>query len=192
MVGRPFDLVQVAGGHASSGRASRLCAPCGTCRAMRYAWTINSPGSVISCGHARSERASLWWAPCGTCHTMRELETRLGRGSWGTLARPGSCPDENSVRLGDQYVALVVGSIFRKRNCPGKRRGQTDLPCQYLEFRTATAGSYSRVEPSATGPAASGPRLFENLREHRASLQINTCAALGRVDPRGGAGAVLS
>ena len=119
---------------------------------------------------------------------MRGLETRLGRGSWGTLARPGSCPDENSVRLGDQYVALVVGSIFRKRNCPGKRRGQTDLPCQYLEFRTATAGSYSRVEPSATGPAASGPRLFENLREHRASLQRNTCAALGRVDPRGDAG----
>ena len=128
------------------------------------------------------------WAPCGTCHAMRGLETRLGRGSWGTLARPGSCPDENSVRLGDQYVALVVGSIFRKRNCPGKRRGQTDLPCQYLEFRTATAGSYSRFEPSATGPAASGPRLFENLREHRASLQINTCAALGRVDPRRGAG----
>ena len=70
---------------------------------------------------------------CGDGSIQRALEN-----FWGARVprEAGSCPDENSLRLGDLYVVLVVGSICsicRKKNCPEKRRGWTDSCASVLQ-----------------------------------------------------------
>ena len=116
---------------------------------------------------------------------MRGLETRLGSemALGELLARPGpaggreagSCPDENSLRLGDLYVALRgwwVRSVVKGTARENAGVEQISL-ASVCESWTAMASSYSRVGPSDTNPAAAGPRGFEDLEEHPAGLQIN-------------------